>query len=97
MASKYADGLTHGHCRYGACSVVAVPGRSGWPWSDRLTGDDECDAAPRRPCETCSGAGVVPCAGCALGERCPGAHRCDWCAGLGDVAGPHWPYRFPEP
>lgn len=37
MSSKYADGLTHGHCRHCDASVILFE-----HWEDRITGDVEC-------------------------------------------------------
>lgn len=67
--SKYADGLTHGHCRHCEGSAVLVDNQ--W-WANA---ESECSAAPVRVCPECAGAqGEDVCPRCFGQGFVPGPH-----------------------
>ena len=86
MPSEYADGLVHGHCRYGECSCVLAG-----EWVDRHTWTPECFSAPPSPCVCCSGAGLH------RDMHTVKPYDCGPCRASGMLPGPHWPWRHAEP
>jgi hypothetical protein len=92
-----------GKCRYGPRheSVQLVDGE----WLGEDSYSYECALAPEQQCTVCAGAGEIELSAAeaqlAQYDEAQGATTrkkpCLPCRGLGYVAGPHWPFRFPEP
>lgn len=101
-------GVTRGKCRYGPShESVALAGEE---WIGESSGTAECDFAPQDTCTTCDGRGFHELRGQAAEQAALEGHPaemvggelvarrpCPPCAGLGQVPGPHWPWRWPQP
>lgn len=89
-----ALGRVRGKCRWCDSSVQQAGGdwaAEGWSGEDAY----ECPAASPCLCLPCNGLGFVE-----VNDRRTGEierETCANCLGAGEVPGPHWPWRHPEP